>query len=59
MASSILLFIYLFTCYTAQYVELPQPRIKPVPLQVEVQSLNHWNAREVLLLFNQKFPERK
>ena len=27
---------------------VPQPGIEPVPPAVEVQSLNHWTAREVL-----------
>ena len=37
------LFIYLFFCYSAEYVELPQPRIKPVPSaggSAESQSLD-------------------
>ena len=30
---------------------IPQLGIKPVPLAVEVQSLNHWTAREVPILY--------
>ena len=26
---------------------VPQPDIKPVPPAMEVQSINHWNTREV------------
>ena len=26
---------------------VPQPRIEPMPPVVEVQSLNHWIAREI------------
>ena len=29
-----------------------QPRIKLLPLALEVWSLNHWTTREVLLLFS-------
>ena len=28
-----------------------QPRIEPVPLALEVQSFNHWTAREVSKFF--------
>ena len=34
-----------------KHVELYQPGIKPVPPEVEAQSLNHWTTREVLGAF--------
>ena len=29
---------------------VPQPEVEPVPPAVEAQSLNHWTAREVLVM---------
>ena len=37
-----------FFCHTAYKILVPQPGIKPALPAVEVQSLNHWTAREVL-----------
>lgn len=44
-----------------KHAELTQPGIEPVPSEVEVQSLNHWTARETLQVvdrinFDRKMP---
>ena len=39
--------LFFFFGHIMWYVELSQPRIKPVPPAVEVESLNHWTTREV------------
>ena len=36
----------LFFVHSACEILVPRPGIKPVPLAVEVWSLNHWTARE-------------
>ena len=41
-----LLFNFFF-CHVACGILVPWPRIEPLPFGVEVQSLNHWTAREV------------
>lgn len=37
---------FFFSGHTMKHAELTQPGIEPVPSEVEVQSLNHWTARE-------------
>ena len=37
-----------------QHGEFPQSRIKPVSPPTEVQSLNHWTTREVLVFKKKK-----
>ena len=39
-------FFFFFDC-TACGILVPQPGIKPVPRVVEMQSPNHWPAKEV------------
>ena len=36
-------------CSVAYAILVPWPGIKPVPLELGVQSVNHWTAREVLV----------
>ena len=38
---------FLWLYHAAYRILVPQTRIKPVPPAVEMQSLNHWTAREV------------
>ena len=46
------LFLFFFLAANAACrILVPQPGIKPVPPTMEVQSLNHWTAREVLRQF--------
>ena len=40
-------FFFLATLCSIQGILVPWPGIEPMPLAVEVQSLNHWTAREV------------
>ena len=40
--------LFFFFCHTAYKILVPQPGIKSTLPAVEVQSLNHWTAREVL-----------
>ena len=35
--------------HVAHGIFVPRPGIEPVPLAVEIQSLNHWTVREVTL----------
>ena len=43
------IFFLVFWLYCMEGVILfPQPGTKPMPLAVEVWSLNHWTTREVL-----------
>ena len=47
-AAGTLMTVCLFwLCLAACGTLVPQPGIKPVPLAVETQSLNHWTTREV------------
>ena len=42
--------VYLFACLLLLFIIrilVPRPGIKPLPLAVEAQSLNHWISREV------------
>ena len=49
LASPNLFLILIFwPCRMACRILVPRPGIEPVPPAVEVQSLNHWTAREVL-----------
>ena len=41
-------FFFFFFSYKACWILAPLPGIKPMPPAVEVWSLNHWTAREVL-----------
>ena len=46
-------YLYIFwggewTCHVAYRILVLGPRIKPVPPEVQVQSPNHWTAREFL-----------
>ena len=45
-------FFFFFFCphIMACRILVPQPGIEPMPPGVEVQSLNHWTAREVLAI---------
>lgn len=52
---------FFFSGHTMKHAELTQPGIEPVPSEVEVQSLNHWTARETLQVvdrinFDRKMP---
>ena len=40
---------FLVSC-TACVILVPRPEIEPMPLALEMQILNHWTTREVLLL---------
>ena len=40
-------FVCLFVFHIAWHLKVPQTGVKPVPLEVEAESLNHWAAREV------------
>ena len=62
-----IIFIFKFSwlCHTARFMHEacgcldPRPGIEPVPLALEVRSLNHWTAREVpgqLYSCSQLFP---
>ena len=42
------LFGFFWPCHVACGILVPRPGTEPVPPAVEVQSLNHWTAREVL-----------
>ena len=42
-----ILLLLFWLCRTACGILVPRPGIEPVPPAVEVQSLNHWTAREV------------
>ena len=48
--STLILFIYL-AMHAACKILVLQPGIKPRPTAVEVWSLNHWTARELLFFF--------
>ena len=52
---------FFFSGHTMKHAELTQPGIEPVPSEVEVQSINHWTARETLQVvdrinFDRKMP---
>ena len=61
----IYMFIYiLFVClfiwshFTARGILVPRPGIELTPLALEVQSPNHWSAREVpMYIFNNSSPQ--
>ena len=40
-------FFFFWPCSMACRILVPQRRIKPMPPALEMQSLNHWTAREV------------
>ena len=42
-----LLLFFFCPCCAACGILFPRPGIKPVPPELEAQSLNHWTAREV------------
>ena len=42
-------FFFFWLYHTACRILVPQPEIESVSPVVEVQRLNHWNTREVLL----------
>ena len=46
----------LWLCYTACGILVPQPGMNHAPLAVEVQSANHWTAREVPYFLFFKMP---
>ena len=52
MARSFHLIVYLFFGRTMGNVELPWPRMEPMPPPVEVRSLKHWTTREVQIGVN-------
>ena len=47
-ASGLFIYLFIFGC-EACGILVPWPEIKPVPLALEAQSLNHWTTREIPL----------
>ena len=41
------IFFFFLPYHMIYGILVPQPRLEPVPLEVKVQSLNHWTTREI------------
>ena len=50
MILGLLLHFFFWPCPVSCRISVPWPGIEPMPPAVEAQSLNHWTAREVLLM---------
>ena len=50
--NSTFLFFFFWSCRASCRILVPRPGIEPVPPTVEARSLNHWAAREFLILLS-------
>ena len=46
---------FFWLCRVARGILVPRPGIEPTPPAMQVQSLNHWTSREVLISASEVF----